>query len=162
MPGDPNSFGTDLGALWVAANRDLPRIAERYSKANQTLNSNSDDSAAFGHAAIISPAPTVGVRTTAPSRVFSHWDGLRDALQQALKMSSDYTFESAEALLRIMENYSATDGEAQQSMNKAITTARNGEFQNSAVPADQRDNQAEKTPIQDYDFNGRQRPVGRH
>jgi hypothetical protein len=149
-------FGTSLHHLWLAANRDLPKIADRYASANQIIAGSSDDQGAFGRRAVVSHTSSIKSETTVTSPIFSHWDGLRDALQQALAQSTEYTFESAEALLRIMSNYASTDAEAAQALRANIASSRED---TAGGASGQSGNQREKVP--DYDFSRRPHGTGR-
>lgn len=58
--------------------------------------------------------------TTTTSPIYPCYNHLRNLLQDALATSTDNVYETAKALLKIIENYKATDADAAAlfSMNK--------------------------------------------
>lgn len=139
-----NEFAVSLRDMYQAGNRYLPAIANRFLEGNQAIERASDDRSAFEHTTKTSPTASVTVFTTAVSPVFSHWDGLRDALQQALAESAEHTFDLAEALLRVTDYYAHTDAESERAFKTMIT------------------NDDPSVHTDPYDFAHRRHAAGRH
>lgn len=155
-------FGTALYELWVAGNSLLPEVGDRFASANGAVEGTSNDQALFGHTMRVSPTPSITALASVTSPVFSHWDGLRDALQQAMAESANNTYACAEALLKIMESYAATDVDAKAVLDANCAAARNGHPLAPGVPVGSSDQSSGETKMTEYNFENRPRVVGRH
>ena len=107
-------LGVSLYGLWICATSDIPSMAERTATANQVLGANADDSGRFNRSERVTGYAPGGhdISSATTGRVYPFYDRLRDDLQNILAESTTNLYDCADALLKIMNEYAATDQEA--------------------------------------------------